>query len=567
MPGRARPALHFYRPNRPPAKPGRWSTELLVPNPVEAINVTPAYIFRKVGDQENGRPTILHDEIDTVFGPKARENEEIRGLLNAGHRRGAVAGRCIVRGKTVETEEISAYCAVALAGLGWLPDTILTRSVIIRMRRRAPGETVTPFRRRVHSSEGHALRDQLAIWAAQVADTMATARPEMPPGIEDRNADIWEPLLAIADAVGGDWPKRARDAAIELVGAAKKVEPSLGIRLLADLKIVFDTRGQDKLTTSVILNDLVALPESPWGDLKGKQITDRALATRLRQYGIVSRDVFVAGKGLKGYCREDLHDAWLRYLPSSPPQKRDERDEGDDFSELTGFHGTGIAVIADSTRDVPPERDGNASTKSSDLAHIALIADVRGDGEEKVNEAPSDNPGDMECLRRDPARRCDHCGSQLGSMNPYDWPGRPDGIWLHPSCEGLWFDSVGRGGCNDLRLEQHPSPAPQTGARPSDDCLDDLSINQETDEMSSKQFIDPTSGNEITKEQWLAIRKEAGLQIDPKTAEVDWCFAEVLDPYSVEDHVEESCVGRAYFARSPGSDPAGLEALGWPGGD
>jgi hypothetical protein len=81
-------------------------SELLVPNPVEAINVTPAYLFRKVGG-EDGPPTILFDEIDTVFGPKAKENEEIRGLLNAGHRRGAVAGRCVMRGKTPETEEIS----------------------------------------------------------------------------------------------------------------------------------------------------------------------------------------------------------------------------------------------------------------------------------------------------------------------------------------------------------------------------------------------------------------------------------------------------------------------------
>src|SRR5262249_2272980 len=90
-------------------------TELLVPNRVEAVNVTPAYLFRKVG-AEQGRPTILYDEIDTVFGPRAKENEEIRGLLNAGHRKGAVAGRCVVRGKIVETEEIPAYCAVALAG-------------------------------------------------------------------------------------------------------------------------------------------------------------------------------------------------------------------------------------------------------------------------------------------------------------------------------------------------------------------------------------------------------------------------------------------------------------------
>lgn len=90
-------------------------SELLVPRPVEAVNVSPAYLFRKVAS-EQGRPTILFDEIDTVFGPKARDNEEVRGLLNAGHRKGAVAGRCVVRGKVVETEELPAYCAVALAG-------------------------------------------------------------------------------------------------------------------------------------------------------------------------------------------------------------------------------------------------------------------------------------------------------------------------------------------------------------------------------------------------------------------------------------------------------------------
>src|SRR5262249_23432938 len=134
--------------------------ELLVPNPVEAINVSPAYLFRKVGSEEDGPPTVLFDEIDTIFGPKAKENEEIRGLLNAGHRKGAVAGRCVVHGKQVTTEEIPAYCAVALAGLGWLPDTILSRSVIIRMRRRAPHEKVTPFRRRVFAKEGNSLRDR-----------------------------------------------------------------------------------------------------------------------------------------------------------------------------------------------------------------------------------------------------------------------------------------------------------------------------------------------------------------------------------------------------------------------
>ncbi len=204
---------------------------LLVPLPVEAINVTPAYLFRKVGGEE-GLPTILYDEIDTVFGPKAKDNEEVRALLNAGHRRGAVAGRCVVRGTTVETEEIPAYCAVALAGLGWLPETILTRSIIVQMRRRAPGERIQPFRRRLCLKEGNRLRDRLAGWGRAAVDHLTDNWPELPDGITDRDADVWEPIVALAELAGGDWPKWAREAATEMVKAGKDREPSLGIRLL-----------------------------------------------------------------------------------------------------------------------------------------------------------------------------------------------------------------------------------------------------------------------------------------------------------------------------------------------
>jgi hypothetical protein len=122
-------------------------TEPLVPRAVHAVNTTPAYLFRKVSD-EDGTPTILYDEIDTVFGPRAKDNEDVRGMLNAGHRRGATAGRCVTRGKVIETEELPAYCAVALAGLDDLPDTIMSRSVVIRMRRRAPDEKIEPWRLR-----------------------------------------------------------------------------------------------------------------------------------------------------------------------------------------------------------------------------------------------------------------------------------------------------------------------------------------------------------------------------------------------------------------------------------
>lgn len=306
------PRIAFLSP-----EPGSGKTraleisELLVPRPVEAVNVTPAYLFRKVADAA-GAPTILFDEIDTIFGPKAKDNEEIRGLLNAGHRRGAVAGRCVVRGKIVETEEIPAYCAVALAGLGDLPDTILSRSVIIRMRRRAPDEHVEPYRRRVHKPDGDLIYNRLAGWAEFTVTDISDTWPDMPDGIKDRDADVWEPLLAVADAAGGDWPERARVAAVSLVSASKAGTPSLGIRLLSDLKTVFGF--SDAISTKTIIETLTAIPEAPWGDLRGKPISDTGLADRLRGYGVKSRQIRIGDWSGKGYRREDLHDAWQRYL-------------------------------------------------------------------------------------------------------------------------------------------------------------------------------------------------------------------------------------------------------------
>jgi hypothetical protein len=292
-------------------------TALLVPRPVEAVNVTPAYLFRKVADEE-GRPTILYDEIDTVFGPKAKENEEIRGLLNAGHRVGAVAGRCVVKGKIVVTEEIPAYCAVALAGLGGLPDTILSRSVIIRMRRRAPGETIEPYRMRIHAPEGEEIRGELAAWADAVREQAKDAWPDLPAGIEDRNADLWEPLLTVADLAGGEWPEKARVAAVALVADSKAGTPSLGIRLLADLRQIFEAR--DVIATSKILEELCKIEEGPWGEImSGKPLNARGLAQRLHGYGVTSKNIRIVDSIVKGYTRENLTDAWARYLPSDMP--------------------------------------------------------------------------------------------------------------------------------------------------------------------------------------------------------------------------------------------------------
>jgi Protein of unknown function (DUF3631) len=287
-------------------------TELLVPRPVLAVNCTSAFLFRRVADP-GGLPTILFDEIDTVFGPRAKsENEDIRGLLNAGHRKGAVAGRCVVKGKRIETEELPAYAAVALAGLDDLPDTLMSRSVVIRMRRRAPDEPVQPFRRRECELEASALRDALAAFGQTIP---SEAWPEMPAGVADRNADVWEALLAVADVAGDTWPERARVSCVTHVTLSMGGTPSLGVRLLSDLRTIFGER--DHMLTVEILEALNGLDDAPWGDLRGRPLDARGLSRRLSKFDVGSHTVRFGVVTGKGFSRDDLADPWRRYLAAN----------------------------------------------------------------------------------------------------------------------------------------------------------------------------------------------------------------------------------------------------------
>lgn len=290
------------------------ASELLVPTPVNAVNVSVAYLFRRVGDAL-GRPTILYDEVDTVFTARG-DNEDIRALINAGHRRHSVVGRCVVHGKRIETEDTPAYCAIALAGLGDLPDTILTRSVVVRMRRRAPSEHVSPYRRREAESEATALYAHIAEWCDGLRGVIGDARPQFPPGVADRDADVWEALLAVADAAGGAWPAAARAAAVAMVAQAKESTPSLGVRLLGDVRAVFEEL--DRITTAALLEKLRAVEEAPWSDLRGKPLDARGLARILKPYGIASKTVREGDLTAKGYERADFADAWARYLSVFP---------------------------------------------------------------------------------------------------------------------------------------------------------------------------------------------------------------------------------------------------------
>jgi hypothetical protein len=291
----------------------------LVARPLPTANISDSALFRSIAD---GRPTLLLDEVDAIFGARARDREDLRGILNAGYFRGEVVIR--MGGPTMtDVVGFPVFCAKAFAGIGRLPDTITDRSIVLTVRRKAPDEVVERFRRREVDAEFERFSEPLQAWGAANLEALTGAQPELPGELDDRAADGWEPLLAIADLAGGPWPGRARRAALELLAGASREDESPGIRLLADLRSVFAERAADKLSSSDLVQALVALEESPWGDLRGRPLDARGLAQRLRPFEIRPKTIRLdEHKTLKGYEAEQFECTWRRYLPSAAPLHR-----------------------------------------------------------------------------------------------------------------------------------------------------------------------------------------------------------------------------------------------------
>jgi hypothetical protein len=279
--------------------------------PLVTVNATVAAIFRSIGDDP---PTLIIDEADTIFGEKTAANhEDLRALLNAGHQRGRPTIRC--HGSNQDVKEFPTFAMAALAGIGSLPDTITDRAVVIPMRRRANGETVQPYRRRRDEVPLNDLRDRLREWVRDNIDKLAVAVPAS--SLEDRAADTWEPLLAVAELAGGDWPERARKAAEALTATAVEQDATakLSTQLLSDLRDIFGDK--EAMHGETIVDALHAVDDAPWSSYYGRVFNANDLAAKLRPYNVRSRDVKINGVNRKGYRRDDFWDTWTRYLPAA----------------------------------------------------------------------------------------------------------------------------------------------------------------------------------------------------------------------------------------------------------
>lgn len=286
--------------------------ELLVPDPFRVVTPSEAVVYTVLSRRP--RPTMLLDEADAIFGTRTAERYEgLRAILNAGNRQGTPVLRVKLEGRRREVDAFDVFGPKAIAGIGDLPATVTDRSVVIRMKRRAPSEPVAKFRTRIARAEAkHIVLD----WTAVEVDPIA----DVPDELQDRAADSWEPLLAVADAAGGSWPSMARLAAVA-ISSSEEAPTSVGIRLLGEIKMVFS--DDDHVTTAELLRRLHDIEDGPWADWYGSPLTGKELAKLLRPYRVGPLQKRVHGEVSRGYFRSDFTDAWQRYVLEDVPDVPD----------------------------------------------------------------------------------------------------------------------------------------------------------------------------------------------------------------------------------------------------
>ncbi|HEK1691995.1 TPA: DUF3631 domain-containing protein [Pseudomonas putida] len=328
----------------------------LVNRKLQVSNIAPAALFRSI---ELWSPTLLIDEVDAFL----RDNEEARGILNAGFTRdSAVVIRCV--GDDHMPTPFRVWGAKALCGIGKIADTLADRSIPLRLRRKLPGESTEVLR---HSDPGlwTNLRSRMMRFAQDHAEQIGKARPATINGLNDRANDCWEPLLAIAEAAGGEWPAIARQAARSL-HEIEDDSPSVGVELLNDIKTILDTKQANKMFSATLLEHLMADDEAPWPTWnRGKPMTARQLSTKLGEFGIKSKDIRIGTINKKGYDRADFSEAFTRYLSAETPA-----------ASATARQPTSHAASSDfSTATVLPRVADEKTLQATDYAGCRVVAD------------------------------------------------------------------------------------------------------------------------------------------------------------------------------------------------
>jgi putative DNA primase/helicase len=316
------PRLAFTSPEKRCGKTTALdAVALLVCGPLATANITSAALFRTI---EIAAPTLLIDEADTFL----RKSDDLRGAINAGHKAGGQMIRCV--GDDAEPRAFTVFGPAAIAAIGHLPGTIEDRSIMVRMRRATRAERRSALDRAAEA-EGARLARMCTRWAQDHLPGLVDADPKLPSALFNRAADNWRALFAIADRAGGDWRDR-------LVVASAVLMPDddaegLGVRLLADIRMIFDAHDVDRIASAELVAKLVTMDDAPWSEVRhDKPLTQPTLARLLRPFGILPGTIRLDHGGTpKGYKRANFKDAWTRYLGEpaiEPPHRHNPQETG-----------------------------------------------------------------------------------------------------------------------------------------------------------------------------------------------------------------------------------------------
>lgn len=273
-------------------------------NPVSTSNITPAALFRYI---EQNKPTMLIDEADTFLS----RSEDLRGILNAGFESTGCVIRCV--GQDSEPTEFNVFCPKVIAGIGNLPSTIQSRSIVINMYRK-PAHIEKEKLRKANEIEFEWIKQLLSEWANSHIELLMKHEPQQLDRLSDRQKDCWEPLLSIAELLGDEIAQEARNAAIEIC-KINSDEPHINELMLLDIRRVFVEQKIDRLPTIDLINALCEDDEAAWRYLnKGGKITPRQLAQILKQFSISSKQIRFGEQTKKGYDIVDFQECFSKYL-------------------------------------------------------------------------------------------------------------------------------------------------------------------------------------------------------------------------------------------------------------
>jgi len=283
---------------------------------------TRSYLMRTVDlirEEFSRSPTLLIDEIDSVFRKNSEEGEATRAFANTGYRATGFYG--ITEGDSKKTPtKFKTFAPMALAGKGEvLPESVMTRAVIIRLQRRMGNEYIEDFLTDLVAFEAEELREELLGWSDYCAQEISTLNPDLP--VRDRDREVWLPLFIVAYLADEAWIKRAEIALANIQEAKSDNTLPRERQLLSDIWKIFQGQEREKIKSAAIILGLIEMHDSEWDTYNfGKPINERALAKKLRTYGIKPAQIrFENGQGAKGYYRSEVESAVKRYLEPSMP--------------------------------------------------------------------------------------------------------------------------------------------------------------------------------------------------------------------------------------------------------